>query len=92
LQQSDSASRGSFLQLVSTVCRLAWDRSAIDILFCWGMVSLPGFDCQSCDHFPPILRASKNPTFLWAMIWSVFLATGHCSLFALWLPLQFRHF
>jgi hypothetical protein len=54
-----------------------------------------GFDCQSCDHFSTSFRASKNPTFRWAIIWlisSCFLITGHCSLFALWLLSQFRHF
>jgi hypothetical protein len=34
--------QGSFLQLVSTVCRRRWDRSATDILFWWSVVSLAG--------------------------------------------------
>jgi hypothetical protein len=54
-----------------------------------------GFDCQGCGHFSTIFRASKNSTFLWAMIWLIsfcILIMGHRWLFALWLPLQFRHF
>jgi hypothetical protein len=32
--------QGSFLQLVSTACRRRWDRSAVDVLFWWSVVSL----------------------------------------------------
>jgi hypothetical protein len=42
LQSRDPASRVHFLQLVCTVCRRRWDRSAVDILFWWNVVSLSG--------------------------------------------------
>jgi hypothetical protein len=51
------------------------------------------FDRQVRDHFSTIFRASKNPIFVWVVIWlisSCFLITGHCLLFAPWLPSQFR--
>jgi hypothetical protein len=54
-----------------------------------------GFDRQGCDNFSTIFRASRNPTFRWAMILLIsfcFLITGYRSLFTLWLPSQFRHF
>jgi hypothetical protein len=42
LQPRDPARHGSSLQLVSTVCRRRRDRSAIDIILWWSVVSLAG--------------------------------------------------
>jgi hypothetical protein len=61
LEAARSSWQGSFLQLVPTVCRRRWDRSANEILFWVSVVSL--VEIYKCAKYSPLefTESTSNP-------------------------------